>query len=87
MIGPRFSPFHDTQTGEFADDRIKPSQLEDIYLQHDELNRVNDSSQQAADPRTESRAVPPSPMNEDETQPSQAKPEEEVDQDRKHAGC
>ena len=46
MSGPRFSPFHDIQTGEFDDDHIKLTQIKDIYLQHEESNRVNDSSQQ-----------------------------------------
>ena len=88
MTVPRFSPFHATQSGEFDDVNITPStQLEDIYLQqHDDSNRVIDSSQQEADPRTESRVSPHSPMQEDKTQPFQAKPEEEVAQDCKHEG-
>ena len=86
MTGPRFSPFHSSESGALEDDYITPTQLEDIYLQHDESNRVTDSSQQEADPRTESRADLHSPTQEDKTQPSQAKPVEEVDQDRKHEG-
>ena len=86
MTGPQFSPFHETKSGELEDDHITPTQLGDIYLQHDKSNRAIDSSQQEAAPRTESRVAQQSPMQEDKIQPSQAKPEEEVDHNRKHEG-
>ena len=78
MSGPKFSPYHETQTGEFDEDQITPTQLEDIYLQHEDNNGVDDSSNNRVDPCTESGEVPRSPKVGDMAQLPQAKPEEEV---------
>ena len=78
MSGPRFSPYHETHTGELDDDPLTPTQLEDIYLQHEANHGVDDSSHHRVDPCIESGDVPRSPTPEDKSQLPQAKPEEEV---------
>jgi hypothetical protein len=83
MSSPRFSPYHKTQTGEFEDDDITPTQLEDIYMQHDDSNRVSDSHQPPVDPRTETGEAPRSPTTEDKNQPSQATPAAKVTSESK----
>jgi hypothetical protein len=60
------------------DARITPTQLEDIYMQHDASLRVNDSSQLKVDPRTETGEAPRSPTPEDKNQHSQATPAAKV---------
>jgi hypothetical protein len=88
MPSPRFSPYRKSQSGEFEEDDITPTQLEDIYRQHDnESSRVTDSSQLSVDPRTETGEVPQSPTPGDKPQPTQAKPVEEVDHQGKNEGC
>jgi hypothetical protein len=87
MSGPRFSPYHETQTGALDDDPITPTQLEDIYRQHDGSQGVDDSSQNRVDPCTESGEVPRSPKAGDKSQPPQAKPEEVVTFESENEGC
>jgi hypothetical protein len=79
MSSPIFSPYRKSQSGEFEEDDITPTQLEDIYMQHDQSSRVTDSSQLPVDPRTETGEVPRGPKPGDKSQPPQAKPVEEDD--------
>ena len=65
------------------EDLIPPTQLEDIYLQHDARHGVNDSTENKVDPCTEPGEVPRSPTPGDKSQPSQARPEEEVNLEEK----
>jgi hypothetical protein len=54
MPSPKVSPcYRKNQSDKFEDDDITPTQLEDIYMQHDESIRVTDSSYVPVDPRTE----------------------------------
>ena len=87
MSGPRFSPYHETQTGVLDDDPITPTQLEDIYLQHAVNHGVDDSSNNRVDPCTEPGEVPRSPTSGDKSQLPQAKPEEEVTVHSQNEGC
>jgi hypothetical protein len=88
MSGPSFSPYYESQTDAMEeDDGISPTQLEDIYMQHDDSLRVNDSSQLKVDPRTETGEAPRSPKTGDKALPTQAKPVEEVDPNGKNEGC
>ena len=87
MASPRFSPYRNTQSDEFEEEDITPSQLEDIYLQHEESTRVTDSPQLSVDPRTETGDVPRGPKTGDTPQPPQAKPVEEVEPHSQNEGC
>ena len=88
MSGPSFSPYYASQTDEMElEDRITPTQLEDIYIQHDASLRVNDSSQLKVDPRAETREAPQSPKTGDKPLPTQATPVEEIDPNCQKEGC
>ena len=84
MSSPRFSPYRQAQSGEFEEEDLTPTQLKDIYMQHDESPRVTDSYQPEVDPRIETGDVPRGPEPGDETQHTQAKPVEEVDPNSKN---
>ena len=87
MSSPRFSPYRATQTGEMEEGLITPTQLEDIYLPHEARHGVNDSTENQVDPCAEPGDVPRSPTPGDKSQPSQARPEEEVNLEGKNEGC
>ena len=77
MTCPSFSPYYASQTDNMDDeDSLTPTQLEDIYMQHDASLRVNDSSQLKVDPRTETGEAPRSPKTGDQPLPTQATPSE-----------
>jgi hypothetical protein len=87
MSSPRFSPYQATQQGVMEEDLITPTQLEDIYLQHEERHGVNDSTENQVDPCKETGDVPRSPIPGDKSRPSQARTEEGVNLESQNEGC
>jgi hypothetical protein len=81
MPGPRFSPYHASQTKAFDESNFMPTQLEDISKQHDDVDhRVIDSPKhQIVDPHTAEMSMStPGTSEGNKPQSSQATPIETV---------
>ena len=86
MQEPHFSPYQASIPGELDETHLTPTQLEDIYQQHEDAAMTCDSLKEV-DPRTETGEAPRSPKTGDKPLPTQAKPVEEVDPNGKNEGC
>ena len=80
--GPRFTPY-ETQPGIMDDASITPTQLEDIYAQHDTM-QVNTSFISEQDDPHEELSLSSTGPSMDKLESPQAQPEVEVHQESKH---